>query len=149
MTVVEANQEVPFKETAISRYLTKQIDALSGVKSQRTIALELGYKKPNIISMFKSGTAPIPLDKIPPLARSLHVDAAHLFRLALQQYWPSLKDTVEKTLGNIATANEEELFLKRWRAATKDMDPASNPKVAAAFKRFLAEVLDAKGEVKK
>ncbi|MGZ9053126.1 MAG: helix-turn-helix domain-containing protein [Rhodoplanes sp.] len=65
--------------------MNKQITAISGVKSQREIAAELGYERPNIISMMKRGETKLPLDKVPALAKALHVDPAHLFRLALEQ----------------------------------------------------------------
>src|SRR5580704_11911538 len=81
---------MPFAGSSIAKYLDKQIDALKGVKTQREIAAEIGYDKPNMISMFKHAEVKAPLDKIPSLAKALHVDPAHLFRLALEQYWPTL-----------------------------------------------------------
>src|SRR6478672_9227328 len=80
----------PFAETKLAKYLTTQIDAISHEKSQRDIATEIGYEKPNMISMFKRGEAKVPLDKIPALAEALHVDPAHMLRLAFEQYWPDL-----------------------------------------------------------
>lgn len=53
---------MPYSETSMARYLTKQIDALSGIKNQREIAAEIGYDKPNMISMFKRGETKVPLD---------------------------------------------------------------------------------------
>src|SRR5579871_5258209 len=79
---------VPPPKSRISEYLTKQIDAIAPYKNQRQIAHELGYAKPNIISMFKTGDTKVPIDKIPALARALNVDPAFLFRLAMEQFWP-------------------------------------------------------------
>ena len=68
----------------IARFLDRQIDTLKGVKTQREIVGEMGYEKPNIISMFKSGQVRVPLDKIPALARAIEIDTADLFRLAVE-----------------------------------------------------------------
>jgi len=57
MSVSEVKAGMPFAGTMVAKYLDKQIDALKGVKTQREIALEAGYDKPNIISMFKRGEA--------------------------------------------------------------------------------------------
>lgn len=132
---------MPFAESSIAKYLDKQIDALKGVKTQREIAAEIGYEKANMISMFKRGEVKIPLEKIPALAKSLHVDPGHLFRLALEQYWPGLGETIVGIFGRTVTANEEEILVKPWREATKKQDPASNLHIEEAVKRMLKEVV--------
>jgi transcriptional regulator with XRE-family HTH domain len=137
MSVSEVKAGMPFAGTMVAKYLDKQIDALKGVKTQREIALEAGYDKPNIISMFKRGEAKVPLDKIPALAKALHVDPTHLFRLALQQYWPNLGEAIETVFGRIATPNEEEILLKPWRAATGNLDPKQTVETMAAMAVFL------------
>src|ERR1700722_20655079 len=80
---------MPFADSAIAKYINKKIDELKGVKTQREIAQEAGYEMPNIISMFKRGESKVPLEKIPLLSKALGVDPAHLFRLALEHYWPN------------------------------------------------------------
>jgi transcriptional regulator with XRE-family HTH domain len=93
----------------IAQYLTKQIDALQGRKNQREIAAEIGYDKPNMISMFKRGETKVPIEKIPALAKALHVDSAHLFRLAMEQYWPEMHEAVHQAIGNVVTENEYQI----------------------------------------
>jgi transcriptional regulator with XRE-family HTH domain len=132
---------MPFADSAIAKYLEKQIDALKGVKTQREIAREIGYDKPNMISMFKRGEAKVPLDKIPLLAKALHVDPTHLFRLALEQYWPNMGDMIAGIFGRIASENEEAIFLKKWRLATKELDPDPSPALEAAVDRLISEVV--------
>jgi transcriptional regulator with XRE-family HTH domain len=132
---------MPFADSAIARYLDKQIEALRGVKTQREIANEIGYEKPNMISMFKRGEARVPLDKIPLLAKALHVDPAHLFRLGLEQYWPNMGDTIAGIFGRLATENEEAILLSKWRAATDNMDPGPSPALEAAVDRLISEVV--------
>jgi len=135
---------MPYSTSKMAVYLTKQIESLKGEKSQREIAAEMGYDKPNIISMFKRGEAKVPLDKIPALAKSLHVDAAHLFRLALNEYWPNKQDVVGEIFGNIATTNEMEIFVKKWRAKTNDNDPPSSEHIEAAVDKILNEIFATK-----
>ena len=87
---------MPFADSAIAKYIDKKIDELKGVKTQREIAAEIDYDKPNMISMFKRGEARVPLDKIPLLAKALGVDPAQMFRVALEQYWPDRGDIIAK-----------------------------------------------------
>lgn len=105
-----AKAGMPYAENAIAQYLTKQIDALRGQKSQREIALEMGYDKPNVVSMFKRGEMKVPLDKVPALAKALHVDPAHLFRMALEQYWPDQREVLYKVFGTIVTEEERKVL---------------------------------------
>ena len=142
---VQTNAKLPYADTAIAKYLDKQIEALKGAKTQREIAAEIGYDKPNIISMFKRGEAKVPFDKIPSLAKALHVDPAHLLRLALEQYWPNIGQTFEQIFGRIATENEEEILLKKWRAATCNADPQPNDVVNAAVDRMITEISSNRG----
>ncbi len=90
-----------------------------------------------MISMFKRGEVKVPLDKIPLLAKAINADPGHLFRLALEQYWPQLGDTIQTIFGRVVTANEEEILIKPWRAATANLDPAPTNEIGHAFDRFL------------
>lgn len=136
---------MPFSNSAIAAYLDKQIDALRGRKTQREIASETGYTRPNIISMFKRGETKVPLDKIPALAKALEADPAHLFRLGVEQYWPGISDTVRQIFGSLAaaTTNEEEIILTKWRAATKNMNPGPSARTSAAIDKMLKELFGA------
>ena len=132
---------MPFADSAIARYLDKQIDSLKGVKTQREIAAEIGYDKPNLISMFKRGETKIPLDKIPLLAKAVGADPAHLFRLGLEQYWLDLKPTIDEIFERqMASKNETEVFLHKWRAATGNGDPAPSAEIATAVDKMLADL---------
>lgn len=125
----------PHEDSAIAVYLSKQIEALSGVKSQREIAYEVGYEKPNIISMLKRGETKVPLDKVPALAKALHVDPTHLFRLALEQHSPQVAKIFQQIIGNTVTDNEFEI-VEKIRAYTKNADP----KASATQLRRLKEI---------
>ena len=82
----------------------------------------------------------MPLDKIPSLAKALQVDPMHLFKLALQQYWPDLGGVIEKMFGQLATQNEEQILLKKWREHTDNMDPAPTPEIEAIIDEALAKL---------
>jgi hypothetical protein len=112
----------PHADTALCRFLKKQITALSGIKSQREIAAEVGYVRPNIISMMKRGETKLPLDKVPAFAKALHVDPAHLFRLALEQQMPEVAKIMHQVIGKTVSDHEFEL-VQAFRKATKDADP--------------------------
>ena len=99
---------------------------MKGFKTQREIAEEVGFNTPNMISMLKNGDSKIPLDKIALLARALDVDPGHLLRLGLEQYWTGLAEVIDEVFGHIASANEFELFLKKWRQVTENTDPKPN-----------------------
>src|ERR1035441_9580889 len=92
---------MPHANTALAKFLDRRIDALKGVKTQREIAAEIGYAKPNIVSMFKRGECKVPLEKIPALAKALGVDPAHLFRLGFEVDWPNLAGVIEEGVGRL------------------------------------------------
>ena len=121
-SVSEKSRVLPYAGTKIAIYLTKQIETLKGEVSQREIATALGYDRPNIISMFKTGDAKVPLDKIPDLAAALHVDPAHLMRLGLEQYWPDKMGIIGQVFGGIVTANER-VIIEIIRETSGNMDP--------------------------
>lgn len=126
MTTTAAKKIVPPPAPAVSRlatYLSKQIDALQGIKTQGDIAREAGFEKPNIISMFKLGKVKVPLDRIPALATAMNVDPAFMFRLALEEYWPDRLDAINTVMGTVASKNEAEILF-RIRELTNNGDPA-------------------------
>jgi hypothetical protein len=108
---------MPFANTSIAKFLDHQIDTLKGVKTQREIAVEIGYDKPNMISMFKRGEVKVPLDKIPLLAKAVQADPAHLFRLALEQYWPDMGETIDTIFGRVKAAGVDR-DVRGWEKAS-------------------------------
>ena len=116
--------------TSVAAYLHHLIDISK--KTQREIASEIGYEKANVLSMMKHGEMPVPLEKIPAIAKALDADPAHLFRLAMEQYWPGLRETITRIFGHIVSDHEMVLILA-IRRASHDLDPAfSKDQVNAA-----------------
>ena len=108
------------KKGTFANYLANQI-RISEVP-QKDIAEALGYENANIVSMFKKGLTKVPIEKVPVLAKALHLDPAHLLMLAMREYMPEAFATIQKTLGHTVTENEFEL-VSEVRKATKDSDP--------------------------
>jgi len=129
---------MPYADMPLAQYLSKQIDVqVSMGRNQRLIAQEIGYEKPNMISMFKRGETKVPLDKIPALAKALNVDPAFMFKLAIQQYWPEMGQAIAEIFGTILTRNETKM-IELIRRLTKGSDPElthrGKLKLKAAFR---------------
>lgn len=78
-------------------FIRRKLDACS--KSQVQIASEVGFRKPNVLSMIKSGRTPIPLSRIAALAHALDVDPKVLFTMCLREYKPGLYRTFQEIYG--------------------------------------------------
>lgn len=100
-------------------------------KTQAEIAREVGFPKPNFISMMKSGQAPVPLDRIPGLASACMVDPAYFLRLALEEYHPEAWAAMVNTIGQPLTANEWEMVLL-YRLAAPENEIEMEPEVSKA-----------------
>ena len=111
----------PFAHTRLVQFLDKHLESLTGVVCQADIAKALGYTKPNIISMFKTGQTKVPLEKIPDLAEVIRVDPVFLMRLCLEQYWPRRFDVLKPMFANMVTDNERAM-VKVCRDVVGDVD---------------------------
>lgn len=102
----------PLQQT-VAQYLTYHINKSD--KTQRQIALEIGYTKPNIITMFKQGLTKLPLEKVGPLAKSLDVPADELFFKVMTEYMPETFEAISPLIcGQMLTKDELE-FLDDYR----------------------------------
>jgi DNA-binding transcriptional regulator YdaS (Cro superfamily) len=127
----------PLSESKVAKFIAKRIDELQGVKSQRDIAREMGYERPNIVSMFKTGDTKVPLEKIPALARAIDSDPAELFRISMEQYWPELYGVIRDIFGDIVSKDERDLIaLVRKEMEKRDvtLTPEIKKAIAAAIK---------------
>ena len=102
----------------VAQFLTKAI-ATSG-KTQSEICADIGYSKPNIITMFKQGKTKVPLDKIGPLARALGVDGREFFRMVLGEYMPETLSSLEPYMTIKGMTHQETFLLETYRAACGD-----------------------------
>lgn len=106
-----SNQKYPYENTKIVELIRNRISELTGVKTQREIAAEIGYDKPNVLSMYKRGEAKVPLERLPAIARALDIDIALLFRAGLEQWWPGEQTLLNQMfMERIVTKNERALI---------------------------------------
>lgn len=97
----------PTKPKTVADYLNWQIN-LCG-KKQLEIAEEVGFPKPNIITMIKQGKTKLPLDKVGKFAKAIEVDPIHLFKLCMQEYMPDTWKEIERMIDQpVLTTNELE-----------------------------------------
>jgi transcriptional regulator with XRE-family HTH domain len=99
------------KKMTVAEYLTAQIN-LCG-KTQLDIAREVGFEKPNIITMLKQGKSKLPISRIGKLAKSLGVDPWYLYQLAMSEYEPDTWSVIEEDILRgqpVLTENEKEIL---------------------------------------
>jgi hypothetical protein len=80
-----------------SQFIDRQID-VSG-KKMSEIAFEVGFARPNMVSMIRGGYSKLPVNKVKKMAISLGVDPAFLMRLMLQEYEPETLAIIEDVFG--------------------------------------------------
>ena len=136
--------KIATKPLSVAEYLAQQI-VLSG-KSQKDIAREVGYEKPNVITMMKQGATKIPIVKVGPLARALDVDPAYFLRLVLSEYMPETWAAIEETLdGTILTRNEL-LLIREYRRRTGNTDPIPSLRSEVKVPLLTVKALPAESE---
>lgn len=126
----------PHADTRLAKYVAQRVADLNGRKTQAEIAAEAGFVNANMLSMIKSGTSKLPLDRVPQLARALDCDAGFLLRLAIDQ---SLGTTaaraVSEIFGSPLSRNERE-----WIAEIRDASGDSDPRLTARSRTALRAI---------
>ena len=109
-TKEKATKTASKPRVTVAEYLTAQID-LCG-KSQLEIAREVGFEKPNIITMLKQGKSKLPMGRVGRMAKALGVDPMHLFSLLMQEYEPDTWAMIQESILNqpYISANEFEII---------------------------------------
>lgn len=98
-------------KSAVVKLISRSIEDLAPQKTQTELAKEMGFRKPNMLSMIKTGRADVPFHKIPEIAQVLGIDPALLLRLHLKDQWPSFGRVVDRIFGGILTKNEKEWLI--------------------------------------
>lgn len=124
------------KARNVAEYISMQLH-LCG-KSQTQIAEEVGFEKPNVITMIKQGKTKVPLNKIGSMAKALEVDPVFFFRMVMNEYMPDLMDMIAAITNQpIITRNEMD-FIHVIRSSKVE-----NPKLRTeAEKKKLKEFVD-------
>lgn len=124
------------KARNVAEYISMQLH-LCG-KSQTQIAEEVGFDKPNVITMIKQGKTKVPLNKIGSMAKALEVDPIFFFKLVMSEYMPDVMDMITAiTTQPLITKNEWD-FIAVIRTSN-----VVNPKLRTeAEKKKLREFVD-------
>lgn len=125
------NTVMPLKVSRFVQHLDALINA--SPKSQRQIAAELGYEKPNIITMFKQGSTRLPMEKVPAMATALDVDRVDLLRMWMEDYAPELLVVINENMG-MALSRTERSWVTNLRRMFSDTGlPAWGEQVETAL----------------
>lgn len=128
------SRPLPYAGTDLATFVAHRVGALRGRKSQADIAAEAGYVNSNVMSMIKSGSTKVALDRIPALALALECDAARLFQMALMQSGNETAGAaIKEIFGSITTRNEA-LWLAEIREASNHSDPALTSRARTAIR---------------
>ena len=98
--------------------------------TQKEIAKQLGYKRPNIISMWKSVETRIPINLVPRIAAILDADPKFLIRRCLFEYDPNLLGIIEEYWGASITDNER-VIIEIVRLASLGSNPGVDREIEA------------------
>lgn len=84
------------RQDQFAEHLTNLIAACG--KTDEQVATAMGYTKPGIVAMFKTGMTRVPLVKVPDLAIAVGTDPADLLKRALEVYSPELLATIRRCM---------------------------------------------------
>jgi hypothetical protein len=108
----------------LAEFMNKNWDTLVG-RTNEDVAQELGYKAANMISMWRTGKTRIPLERVPDVARLMHLDIAIILPLWFEQYWGERSDAKaisQVVFSRFATAREGAV-LEKLREGAPMTDP--------------------------
>lgn len=124
----------------VAELLSFQIEAIN--KTQAEIATEVGFERPNVITMIKQGKTKLPIAKIGPMARALGLDPVFLFGFVMREYHPETWDAIESMYSQpVMTANEMAI-IRALRASGKlpktAIPPSDEGKIVRAIEDAIA-----------
>ena len=129
-------------EVPVHLYLSRLIDDAEFTNVE--IARHLGYERPNIIAMMRTGTMKIPVSKVPALARVLGLDPLSLLQRVLTEYDSSFWETIHDVLGPATVTPNELALVSMLREQVGGMNPdlVNNKLFVAGFKALVGQALD-------
>ncbi|NEX60150.1 helix-turn-helix domain-containing protein [Noviherbaspirillum galbum] len=105
----------------VAQFIDARIGELNKLQTQ--IAHEVGFNKPNMITMIKQGKTKLPLDKVGLMAKALECNPSDLLRLCLMEYDLETWKAIEPYLGAFLSA-EEVMLVHAMR--TRSVAPLEN-----------------------
>lgn len=124
----------PYQDSRLAKFVETRVLELKHKKSQVEIAEEAGFVNPNMITMIKSGSTKLPLDRVPALAKALEGDPALMLRLALEQgEGATAAAAIFEIIGDPITTNER-AWIAEIRDASSDTDPRLTSRSSSAIR---------------
>lgn len=117
--VVNTNQD---RMSELSRLITARLEDISFQKSQREVADEVGFTSRNMLSLIKSGSTKLSLDRVPAMAKALGFELEVVMLPALRQYHTEeVINLLRETFGSTETQTEHEILsIARKNMNTKE-----------------------------
>jgi hypothetical protein len=118
----------------VARFVNAQIEATG--QSQKDIAAQAGFAKPNMITMIKQGRTRLPLDKVGPMAKALKTDPVQLLAMCMKEYHPATWKAIAPYLELAITEDERKLLsaLRAWVGGS--FNSALNEESRSHFENF-------------
>ena len=124
----------PYETSRLAKLVERRVLELAPKKAQRDIAMEAGFRNPNVLSMIKSGSTKLALDRVPAMAKALEIDPKHLFVLALEQAgFETTRAAIGDIFAAVVTDNEAD-WIEELREASDGSDPRLNRRARAALR---------------
>jgi hypothetical protein len=112
----------------VADYLSKQIEVCG--RTQLEISKICEFKRPQMISMMKSGAVRVPLDKVRLLAKALNVDPHYFFRIVMTEYMPQLIEFMDDASKQPSLTKNELEIVMAIRSAN-----SNNPRLTSVAHR--------------
>ena len=132
-----------FNDSRVARMITDICNASE--KSQAEIAAEMGFEKPNVITMMKQGRIKMPLARIAPFCKATESDGMKLLSAALEENYPEVLDAIAQ-INSVALSEGEADILAEIRKAKKIIEKETGKrhkwkKDAKSKERFIKQVM--------
>lgn len=110
----------------VATFISFHVDTCG--KTAKEISEEVGFARPNIISMIKSGVTKVPIARIPALARAILVDPVTLFRMCMEEYMPDVLEVCDEVYGSEKLTTAEREVINILRTYSNNKVPAPKAK---------------------
>jgi hypothetical protein len=111
-------------------------------KTNIELASEIGYERPNVIAMLKTGAMRLPVNRVHATAKAIDVDPVFLLRKVLLESAPEIWDGIYAVLGDrMVTDNEMKLINAiRKLQDEQDIDLTKQPEFMDAIKPVVKSI---------
>lgn len=140
---IPSPQSTDEPEVPVHIYLSRKLDEREDLTNAE-VARRLGYPRPNVVAMIRTGTMRVPLSKVRAIAEMLELDPAALLQRVLSEYDPQLWTTIQDVLGDQLVTDHELRLLRLLRSRARGLDPdlAGSTTFAAGFTMLVDQCLD-------